>query len=148
MNSKKTQQSFEITENASQGSEDDLNNDLSPAQEDAFESICSQIILFILNCLREDDEEIKEAALKINNVLQEEISSIISKKGSDKKINHENTLNKDITGFSGQDQSKNSFPEIFQFLKTMISDNLHSKSIYHAMKWIENLLDHYPKELM
>lgn len=34
-----------------------------------FESICSEILLFILVCLKEEDDEIKENALKINNLL-------------------------------------------------------------------------------
>lgn len=42
----------------------------------------------------------------------------------------------------------NSFPQIFEFLKNMISHNSNSKTVYYAMKWIEHLLDYFPKELM
>lgn len=100
-----------------------------------FESIISDILLYILGCLKEEDEEIKNAALEINNLLQQNIMSIISYKADDK----EDMMEVD---------EENSFPQIFEYLKSMISNNSNFQTVYYAMKWIEHLLDHFPKQLM
>lgn len=101
-----------------------------------FESIISDILLLILGCLKDEDEEIKKAALKINDLLQENIMSIISYKTTDES--------EDMM----EVKEENSFPQIFDFLKNMISNNSNFQTVYYAMKWIEHLLDHFPKQLM
>lgn len=100
-----------------------------------FESIISDILLLILGCLKEEDEEIKNAALKINSLLQQNIMSIISYKSEE---------NQEMQST----EEENSFPQIFEFLKSMISNNSNFQTVYYAMKWIEHLLDHFPKQLM
>jgi hypothetical protein len=110
-----------------------------------FENIISEILLFILGCLKEDDDEIKEAALRINDLLQEKIMKIITyKDGLNKEEMTENTLNKD----DDEKFMNTSFPQIFEYLKTMISNNSNYKTVLYAMKWIEHLLDYFPNELM
>ena len=88
---------FEITENGSQKSGDGAKINPVTGNNLYFESICSEILLFILVCLKEEDDEIKESALKINNLLQEEIINIITSEGSNSSKTGKITRNQ-LTG--------------------------------------------------
>jgi hypothetical protein len=91
-----------------------------------FEDIISDILLFTLQCLSNEDEAIKSAALKVNNQLQSKILDVV-------KIekNKENTT---------------TFLRIFDTLQRMISAENYT-TVYYAMKWIEHLIDNFPAEL-
>jgi len=108
------------------------NESQEEAEEDIrqFKNIISEILLFILSCLKEEDEDIKTEALKVNALLQTRIIDIL------KRDNKEESTDKDSF-----------FPQIFTYLKQMISRNSNTKTIYHALKWIENLVDYFPQEL-
>ena len=134
----------EITENKMDDSD---NEDIDVEGQNSnshFGSICSEILLFILICLKEEDEEIKESALKINNLLQQEMVLIFTKQDTDSQNNVIANFENPLEGYKGSD----SYPQIFEFLKNMISNNSNSKIVFYAMKWIDHLLDYFPKELV
>ena len=152
---------LEVQFNQTNTSGDQSDKNLKEEEQKIFESIISEILLFILGCLKEEDEEVKDAALKINYLLQQKIMDVIKYQRSiqGESTNKENKLTKDndleveemegarrknTASFSGS----NSFPQIFKYLKTMISNNSNFKTVLYAMKWIEHLLDYFPSELM
>jgi len=42
-----------------------------------FQIICCDILLFIFECLKQEDEELKESAFRLNSILQNEITQFI-----------------------------------------------------------------------
>lgn len=97
-----------------------------------FKNIVSAILLNVLECIREDEEDIKIVALRLNSLLQAKI---------DKILLHEEVKVMVL------DQD-NFYFKIFNYLKLMMAQDSNSKTIYYAMKWIDSLLIYFPNELM
>lgn len=70
----------QLSEVNSLGNENLISEDVEiESDEDnrQFKVIISEILLFILTCLKEEDEDIKTEALKVNNLLQKKIIDIL-----------------------------------------------------------------------
>jgi hypothetical protein len=91
-----------------------------------FEDIISDILLFTLQCLSKEDDQIKNAALKVNTLLQNRIL--------------------DVVKFEKSKENITTFLKIFDTLQKMISGE-NNTTIYYSMKWIEHLIDNFPNEL-
>lgn len=91
-----------------------------------FEDIISDILLFTLQCLSNEDEQIRTSALKVNTLLQERILDVVK---IEKKAENSAT-----------------FSKIFETLQRMISVENYT-TVYYAMRWIEHLIDNFPTEL-
>ena len=95
-------------------------------EENTLEDIISDILLFTLQCLSSEDEQIKNSALKVNNLLQSKILDVVKIEKS-----KENSI---------------TFVKIFDTLQKMISTENYT-TVFYAMKWIEHLIDNFPAEL-
>ena len=91
-----------------------------------FEDIISDILLFTLQCLSKEDDQIKHAALKVNTLLQNRIL--------------------DVVKIEKSKENSSTFLKIFETLQKMISGE-NNTTIYYSMKWIEHLIDNFPSEL-
>lgn len=91
-----------------------------------FEDIISDILLFTLQCLSKEDDQIKHSALKVNTLLQNRIL--------------------DVVKIEKNKENSSTFLKIFETLQKMISGE-NNTTIYYSMKWIEHLIDNFPSEL-
>lgn len=84
-----------------------------------FQSICCDILLFIFACLKQEDEELKESAFRLNTILQNEITQFIvgpSGLHNDEITEHTLTKNSTIT-------TSDNFEALFEEISSMIQDN-------------------------
>lgn len=95
-------------------------------EESTFEDIISDILLFTLQCLSSEDEQIKNSALKVNSLLQGKIL--------------------DVVKIEKSRENSTTFAKIFDTLQKMISTENYT-TVFYAMKWIEHLIDNFPAEL-
>lgn len=104
----------------------EANYDVHLMEDIRFEDIISDVLLFTLQCLNSQDEQTKSIALKTNDLLQERILDVVS--------------------LTQSQETKATFLKIFTTLQKMISSE--SLTTYYAMKWMENLIDKFPSELV
>ena len=77
-----------------------------------FKVIISEILLFILTCLKEEDDDIKAEALKVNDLLQKKIIDILRNTAH---TNSEMTEGGDEEG-TEKAATNTIFPQIFNYL--------------------------------
>lgn len=111
--------------------------------------ICCEILLFIFACLKQEDEELKESAFKLNAIIQNEMTQFIIGASSQQRDSLEQSLSLDIAQSQNANELKSqNFEVLFEEINNIIQQSQDQRCVIEAIKWIERLLDHFPEQLL